>query len=221
LFGKIGSGKDTVFAEIKKQEPKAENLKFANKTYEIASASLGLTVEAVHTLKRDENFYFTPPYQSVWVDSLGHSELVRPFNIREYLRNISEGVKEKISPDFFVNLVLPLGFKHDTRICVVTDMRFQNELERVRLHGGYVVHVRRDSIDEVKEEQSNRIIDSHAWDYEINNDGTRAALKTAVEALLADIQQIGGPKGGTKTLLLSEEQKHVEIPEEAIKGILH
>lgn len=175
---------------------------------------MGLSVEAIHTLKRDENFFFKPSYQSVWVDSIGQPELVASFNVRRLLQNIAEGVKETVSPDFWVNAVLPLGFKHDVRMCIVTDLRFQNELNRVRLLGGYVVHIRRDSINVEKETASGneRIIEPYSWDYEINNDGNKTALKTAVQALLADLQQIGGPTGGTKTVFLTEEQRHVDMP---------
>lgn len=191
LSGHLNSGKDTFYRIAKELEPKAERLAFADKLKEIGAAILGIPIELLDSLKLNENFFYIPTEHHYWADRLGHYVDVPRFNIRTYLQKLgTEAMRDCVSENFWVNQILPLTFKHDTRLCIVTDMRFPNEIERVRFLGGKLVRINRASVNVPRvslQHASEQEFDLDLFDYVINNDGTMKEFELAVQGVLVDV----------------------------------
>ena len=134
LVGKAGSGKDTVFKRslvIAKKIgiPNPERVAFADKLKESAAAALGLSEDAVNYYKGDSG--------------TGHITILgKPMSMRRFLQLYgTESHRDVFGDNFWVNAALPLGFDHAHKIVFVTDIRFENEAERIRLLGGKIVQV--------------------------------------------------------------------------------
>jgi len=146
----------------------------------------------------------------VWVDALGERIDVQGFNMRQYLQRLAtDGLRNHVHENFFVNLVLPVGFKHELRVCVVTDVRFEIEVDRIKQLGGTTVLINRDTATKHSDHLSEQSYQSPLWDYQINNNGTMEELRLAIDLLLKEIEEYGG----VKRLHLTDKQKSFEVPE--------
>jgi hypothetical protein len=76
---------------------------------------------------------------------------------------------------------------------VISDVRFENEAEMIRCHGGSIVHIYRDGVEEVEDHASEAGIRFHPADVFLDNSGTMEELVLEMEqipyrcATLADI----------------------------------
>lgn len=209
------AGKDTVCKIFKELDNRVERIAFADKVKKILAESFGVSVDAIEAMKIDENFYFNPDYQAFWVDALGKQELVSRFNIRMFLQRFAtEAIRNNIDKNFWINLVLPLTLMHEGRFIVVTDMRFANEMERIKFLQGHTVLIKRDSLDVERHQhhESEALLDPENFDYIIENNGTLEELKAAVEAIYIDLFKAGGPTGGVQVVSLNEEQRYTHVP---------
>lgn len=129
LSGLAGSGKDTVFqrASVMAERmglPSPERIAFADKLKQSASRLLGVSVEDLEHWKNDE--------------STGHLKVIgRPMSIRTFLQRYgTEAHRDVFGDMFWVDSSLPLNFTHQGRLVFVTDVRFDNEAQRIRSCGG-------------------------------------------------------------------------------------
>jgi hypothetical protein len=134
ITGKAGSGKDTTFERIVEMSnrmglPSARRIAFADKLKLSAAALLNLSVEDINSHK----------------SSAGGGQLTilgKPMSMREFLQRYgTEAHRQVFGDNFWVDAALPYGFDHSGSITVVTDVRFQNEADRVWLCGGIIVEV--------------------------------------------------------------------------------
>jgi len=71
---------------------------------------------------------------------------------------------------------------------LIDDVRFMNELEAIKAHGGLIVKIERPGFDGANNHASETSLDDFAaWDKTILNDGTLDAFKQKVEQLAADL----------------------------------
>jgi len=134
LCGKAGAGKDTVFARAVEMAermglPRPERIAFADKLKQSAALLLDISVDDLNSYKTSS--------------SGGHlTVLGKPMSMRLFLQRYgTEAHRDVFGFDFWVDAALPFGFDHSDRIVFITDVRFSNESERVRLLGGKVVNV--------------------------------------------------------------------------------
>lgn len=100
-----------------------------------------------------------------------------PVTYRDLLIKISEGMKEHICPDIWVNKLFNQWT--DDSFWIIDDLRFANEMVRIRLEGGIIIYVQR--------EQPNpevTTISAEMADYVIVNDGSLEKLKQSVKEIL-------------------------------------
>ena len=110
-------------------------------------------------------------------------------NMREFLQRYgTEAHREIFGTDFWVDHALPLNLNHRDRLLVVTDMRFPNEIDRVKALGGVCVKVVRDVETGHSNHPSEQNLD-HTVDYFLDNTGTIVDLTNNVETLLNEIYQ--------------------------------
>jgi len=79
------------------------------------------------------------------VDRLGWDEAKQVPDVRRYLQRLgAEGVRDVIGDTTWIDLAMQAQAKHPR--CVVTDVRFRNEVEAIRDAGGIVVEVVRPDV---------------------------------------------------------------------------
>jgi hypothetical protein len=107
---------------------------------------------------------------------------------REFLKRYgTESHREVFGQDFWLDQLLPF---HDwprlwghASICIVSDCRFVNEINRIHDLGGQVWLIDRDTGDQ--DDHISEQIHRHLCDQEIKNNGTLDDLRSAVRELLS------------------------------------
>lgn len=156
LHGKMGAGKNECARRLAllTEQPVVE-VSFAAKIKESAAALLGVTVDVLERWKND-------PSRMVCAgglyDGLGFMP-THPLTVREFLQRYgTEAHRDVFGDGFWLDAALPIkGVPtgevgatgaailelggYDDALYVVTDVRFQNEADRVRHVGGFVVAV--------------------------------------------------------------------------------
>lgn len=151
LAGLSRSGKDTAYEIIKRDNPdlSVARMAFADKIKEYASGVLDIPRERYDEFKLGGHVQVTtgPKPSDVTVVSG-----------REFLQNLGHLGREHFGEDFWVNQILPSpdlaeGWggidprdeKYASDILVVTDVRYTNEAVRIRMLGGEVWRIERDT----------------------------------------------------------------------------
>lgn len=118
---------------------------------------------------------------------------------REYLQNIGNEARQIFGDTFWIDMVLPdpvavegwpseratLLERHypNLDVLLITDLRYQNEAERVKALGGVVWEVLRPGTN--SDGHASEIpLPRELVDYQINNDGSLSDLESAVEEAL-------------------------------------
>ena len=99
--------------------------------------------------------------------------------------------RDTIDKDFWVKSLENNIIKnyHDKKI-VISDLRFTNEYNMIKKLGGYVIRVKRDSISNLDQHESESMIDSLYYDFLIENNYDIDYLHNLVELALKDINNI-------------------------------
>jgi hypothetical protein len=142
LTGKKQAGKNAVAKMLAVYSPlPVVEVSFAAKLKQSAAALIGCTIEDLERWKND-------PHATVAVGMMiddaivGHYQTVRTF----LQRYGTEAHREVFGEDFWLDAALPLpaflgSEPYADGLYVVTDVRFENEAQRVRDVGGIVVRV--------------------------------------------------------------------------------
>lgn len=177
LTGPKGSGKDTVGQLIKDSFPdSARTIAFADPIKSVMSHLF-----ALDPTNNDEYDVFKRTDLRFVLD--GHCRtsiagrhlvreigmLMRSYDEQQFVRYVQEQIKV-----------------HPTKLWVVTDLRFQNELESMRALGAKIIKVKRDGYDYDGHVTETGFDDSEV-DIVINNDGDVETLKQTVAETLDTI----------------------------------
>ncbi len=180
LTGEAGSGKDAVFGCIAKVDSRAERRAFADPLKVSAARALGFdgsTEECVAFCNEVKQ-----PGVSVTVAEPGR--LLRTVTGREYLQRYgTEAHRDVFGMDFWIDVTCPLGFDHSGRVVLITDVRFDNEAQRVHDCGGVLWNVYRPSVSRIAESAhaSESGVMGEYIDYVIDNSGSLEDLQETVE----------------------------------------
>lgn len=99
---------------------------------------------------------------------------------RQFLQRYgTESHRDVFGSDFWIDAVLPVG-RDDCDVLVVSDVRFENEAERIRDRGGEVWRVTRPSLANASSHSSEAGLPAHLVDVEIANAGTLEDLRAGV-----------------------------------------
>lgn len=178
LAGEKGSGKDTVAAYLVKQY-QFERRAFADPLKKSVAALLDIPFFQIDKFKNDDTVKV-----SVHHDEDGYLRNIKSQTFREFLQKFgTESHRDVFGVDFWVDQTLPKdGYYHGRKI-VITDCRFDNEVERIRHLGGKIVRIHRRGIEPgIDSHQSERF--DFIADYDIFNDDTLDDLWTATEEIL-------------------------------------
>lgn len=183
INGVAESGKDTL-GTICAQSWGCKRLAFATRMKEFA-----LAVDPwvpIDPLQNPQAFNTRGQFTrlSIMVEAIGWDMAKKNPEVRRLLQAIgTEGGRETLDPDLWIKQVRPLLRKG--RNYVITDVRFLNEAEFVRNHGGIVVRVERPGFGPALGHVSDVHNDS-LWDIVIHNDGTVDDLRKRAIDLLGE-----------------------------------
>lgn len=186
IHGIAGAGKDTICDIIADIYPTVtERIPFAEPVKEAAATFLDVSREQIDLWKNDPNIRIQVVENRSTVQQEIHSDLT----MRHVLRLIGHEGRRIFGEDIWLNLNIGNQARtfHWEKICVITDVRYENEAECIRNMGGFVVHVVRPEIDR-PDHGSEAGIPEELIDYTIHNDKGLEELEMATRTLLADIQ---------------------------------
>ena len=190
ICGFIGSGKDAI-GDILCEEKGYVRMSFATAVKEIGSAMFNWPLHMLSGAT-EESRIWREQVDDEWSEILGYQ--ITP---RMALQKIgTEAGRNVFGENIFVGKVLKtIKDKYPDKKIVITDCRFENEINTIRKYGFKIIHVKRPStmkpwFNEYKNGVDVNEIDNlhpseYKWirsefDFEINNDGTKEELKTQI-----------------------------------------
>ena len=195
LNGLKESGKDTVFRLMKECHPELDIVResFADRLKIFAARILGFTdpTPGIAVARMDE-------CKAGWHLMVKNSDgyILSSKTGREYLQNVGNEARQVFGLDFWIDQALPkptqppLGaptavaeYFGDPDIVVVTDVRYENEADRIHALNGEVWEVVRPGL-ESDGHISEVPLPAEKVDVVLNNRGTLDELKNAVDILV-------------------------------------
>jgi dephospho-CoA kinase len=107
-----------------------------------------------------------------------------PMTVREFLQNLgTEAIRTSLHPDAWVNALFS-DYESDYSKWVITDVRFMNEVKRIKEQGGILIRVERE--DSIKSEHvsETELLNYNGWDYKILNNSSIEDLISQVNNIL-------------------------------------
>lgn len=176
LNGQIGAGKDAVYERATVLStalgvPVPERVAFADKLKLAAARALGVDVDTLESMKRDENARVK--LERFRAETSEHPadppNFMHSITVREYLQLFGTEVGREVFGDtFWVDQALAPDLDHTGRLIIVTDCRFPNEATRVKELGGLVVRVTNGPLN-TEGHASEQVLDADLIDFEIDN----------------------------------------------------
>lgn len=121
------------------------------------------------------------------VDIYGYTQAKEIPSVREYLQKLgTDAVRSVLGEDVWVRAASQTIMSHaiDGMSTAITGVRFANECEMVKAHGGIMVKIVRPGVGSVNDHISDSGIDTLAVDHVVYNDGTLQDLANKAQALL-------------------------------------
>lgn len=175
LEGRAGCGKDTVAAILLQNGH--------HFFYRMAFAD---------PLKEAAGILFHWPANAVGSNEF--KAILDPFwnlTVRDVFQRLgTEAMRGTFGDDFWVRRWEKEFARYPTTNVVVTDVRFDNEAERIRSHGGVIVHIEREVAGLSGSEGQHASEQGIHWtedDWVLDNNGTLPELKAQVELMLAEL----------------------------------
>lgn len=186
LAGKSGSGKDTVgmyiydFMRYRCKSLKKDS--FASILKEVFYKLTGIRTD------KDKNKIISE--LQIFEDKKELLEDTKGFTKRELLIKTAEAITSVYGKDFFVNYLFD---RHKfTKKLIITDVRFKNELKKIREKNGFVVKVVRDDV-KLMDNYTEKDLDgltNDMYDYVIYNNGTYEDLRRNTISMLETLKLI-------------------------------
>jgi hypothetical protein len=213
ICGSKNSGKDLTFELIQKTVPSATRLGLADYLKNVTAVWLDLPRPDMECRELKERVWELPEYlrhtdiRNIWKsymcvlptlrcraeamrDTVERLERTPYFSIREALQLIGTDFLRTLAPD--IHLDVADKFRDKSRLSVITDCRFPNEVEWVQRNGGKVIYIARPEAEAVAYESTHvserGILDlRQKCDYLLQNDGTVEDLQLILSAILTDM----------------------------------
>lgn len=185
LTGNKGVGKDTAGAYLVEKYG-FERISFADKLKESAAAIFNIDREKWEKLKNDKTSFVTVGYYNTESEYPGGGE-VATITVREFLQRYgTEAHREVFGDNFWIHAAFDKLYSTKSYLkydYVITDVRFKNEANSIRMLGGKVIEIKRDT-----KEQDNHIseagIPTEMIDGVILNNGSLENLYGLLDAVM-------------------------------------
>lgn len=209
----MGHGKDTVAAIINQLTGnKFQIERFSKKLKLVASIMTGFPAEKFEDqefkkMTMDQQWDWIVQYTNSGVGGAavltrgavkpGMEDRRKHYTIREFLQRLgTEAIRNGIHENAWVNALFA-DYKCPCNNCrpvecnqmpswIIPDVRFPNEYDAVKQHGGIVIRVTRPD-GALMDHPSEVSLDGHSFDYTINNNGNLLDLKIKVQNILWDL----------------------------------
>lgn len=203
FMGQKHSGKDTAGAYLVKEHG-FERKAFADPGKKCLANIFDIPYYEIDKLKREPNLFMALGYKNEPTSYIDHVtadivDIVRAdhmwspiseLDFRKFLqRFMEEGHKEIFGKNVWVDLTLPLNKYYNDRKIVITDVRFEEEVERIHELDGFVIRIVRKpnaaallDQDHHRSEQEQLILEH---DLMIENNGTLEELYVDIEQALS------------------------------------
>jgi hypothetical protein len=119
-------------------------------------------------------------------DEMEDKEYIHPYwqlTIREMYQKVGVSFRETFGKDVWIKAANLVEMDKYHGHVVVTDVRFQNEFDFIREHGGHLVKICRKT-GSVDSHISEHDLDNAKWDSVIENNGTLDELYSIVDAMM-------------------------------------
>lgn len=187
LSGKKRSGKNTVADFMLEWAEEygfpASQQAFAEKLKLSAALAFGCSAH--------EAAFFCEDLKESGTISVTSDEFDFEISGREFLQWYgTEAHRQVFDDQFWIKQLLPENLNHQDELIVITDVRFPNEAEAIRIVGGDIIRVVRTDSETADEHASEQPLPEDLIDIEILNDSNlqnlRWAARTAIERLYAE-----------------------------------
>lgn len=180
LCGYKNSGKDAVAAYLIKTYD-FERKAFADPLKHSVAALLNIPMQDVDKFKNDPEMYV-----DLRPNNPGYFSESR-LSFREFLQRYgTEAHRDVFGKGFWLDATLPIK-SYVGKSIVVTDVRFQNEADRIKELGGLLVQVYKPTIDVNDDHPSETEHLKFKFDHTITNRGTMTLLFDKIEMMMGDI----------------------------------
>jgi dephospho-CoA kinase len=203
LAGQKESGKDTVAAYLVKKY-RFERRAFADPLKRSVAALLEIPFHEVDQFKLDEHVFVSVGYKNQALpivhevirdyktggERLGKQispnamwSPIREMTFRQFLQHYgTESHRDVFGVDFWLDHTLPVNGYYPGRNIAITDVRFDNEAERIKRVEGYVIEIKRPNLKSDTHVSEQIDFDT---DYVLYNDGTLDDLWSKIEDMLS------------------------------------
>lgn len=184
ITGKKTSGKSTCASHLCRSHGFTQ-VAFADTVKHICSKIFDIPEEVFHGSEEDKN-------QESWVKWTSFSSDISKgreghLTNRELLQTIGTDVFRSKYEDVWVDAALRKLAKNKKANYVISDVRFDNEAQRIRDHGGLVLRIYRSS--EIEDSHSSeKGISDELVDLDLSNDSTLESLKESLTSILVEAQ---------------------------------
>lgn len=169
VAGRAHSGKDAFAAACVKHGYK--RIAFAD----------ALKVATAHIANEESHLFFDDISKEEFSKALGMTR-------REALQKVGKAVRDSVGPETWVNRALNEWEASGYPATVISDVRYPNEAEAIRRHGGFVIRLVRPGAGlegEAAGHESEAGIPDNLIDVEIHNDGTLGELSAEAAKIVA------------------------------------
>lgn len=153
ITGNANSGKDTTADYIISKNPKYKKISFADPLKKMLIDYFGLTYQDVYT-------------------TVGKNKYNQFWNMtnRQILQKVgTDALRKGFCYDTWVKITQQILLKNLNNYYIIADVRFNNEAEMIKKHGGIVIKINRNQMIKQNTHESEIPISNNYIDLEINN----------------------------------------------------
>lgn len=176
IDGNIGYGildvtrKDSVFVEYAEKElwPYIKVYHFADPLKEMSINLFGVNADHVYGTNEDKEKLTDLEWKNI---PASNKKSGNP-TVREFLEHFGTKIIRKIKNDAWANYSINKILREGTEVAVIPDVRFPNEVEAIKKHGGIVIRLTRDIFNSEAEAESaldKEVFDWNNFDVVIDN----------------------------------------------------
>lgn len=171
IHGKKRSGKDTLFQILNKHVPNVERIAFADE--------LKRHLEILNPIIHFENGRLV--HLDEMLNRYGWDRLKELIPEARRLLQVygTDVIRDNIADSVWVDKCIQKvrEINKDNKIAVITDLRFENEYERIKNEGGFLIKIVRPSANNADTHKSESELESSLFDLVIYNDSTLEELE--------------------------------------------
>lgn len=153
--------KDSAYVEYAEKQlwPYIKIYHFADILKELSIILFGLSEKQVYGTNEDKNTITNIKWENVPLNN-GKSGFMTS---REFLQYFGTVIVRRIYPDAWINSTLNRVIKEDPEIAIIPDVRFPNEIQKIKDNDGIIIRLTRNIYDD--KDESETMLDQNNYDW--------------------------------------------------------